>query len=173
MPHHLQFAHWIPFPLPRVFAFFSNPENLPRIMPAASATKIVRLIRMPPPSPPADATQPTAPEHAAGVGTVIVTSFRIVPFLPIRAQWIARITEFEWNHHFADVQEKGPFKSWRHRHEFAREIRDGIDGTLVGDLIDYDPGFGPAGSLANQLFIRPQTQSTFAARQKILPDLLS
>jgi hypothetical protein len=26
----------------------------------------------------------------------------MIPFLPFRAQWIALITEFEWNHHFAD-----------------------------------------------------------------------
>jgi hypothetical protein len=90
-----------------------------------------------------------------------------------RHEIVRSITEFEWNHHFADVQEKGPFKTWRHRHEFTHETRDGTDGTLVADLIDYDPGFGPAGSLVNQLIIRPKMQSAFAARQKILPDLLS
>ena len=169
MLHHLEFEQWVPFPLPRVFALFSNPENLPRIMPTASATKIVRLTRTPPPSPPAG----TAAEQTAGVGTVIVTSFRIVPFLPLRAQWIAHITEFEWNHHFADVQDKGPFKTWHHRHEFAAETRNGVEGTLVRDIIDYDLGFGLMGSLANRIFVVPQMQSTFAARQKILPDLLS
>src|SRR4029077_19823278 len=133
MPHHLEFEQWVPFPLELVFAFFSNPENLPRIMPAASATKLVAVNRV------------SAGDKAAGVGSTIVTSFRVFPFLPLRAQWIARITEFEWNHYFADVQDKGPFKSWRHRHEFMAETRDGIRGTLVRDVIDYEVGFGVPG----------------------------
>ena len=41
MSHHLEFEQWVPFPLERVFAFFSNPENLPRIMPAASSTRLI------------------------------------------------------------------------------------------------------------------------------------
>jgi ligand-binding SRPBCC domain-containing protein len=169
MPHHLEFEHWAPFPLPRVFAFFSNPENLPRIMPAASATRILQLSRMPPPSPPAH----TAAERAAGVGTIIVTSFHIFPFLPLRAHWIARITEFEWNHHFADVQDKGPFKTWHHRHEFKTETRAGVEGTRLRDIIDYEVGFGFAGRIANRFLIRPQMHRTFAERQKVLPALLS
>ncbi len=166
----LEFAQWVPFPIQRVFAFFSNPENLPQIMPAASATKIVRLTRTQPPS--TAAANPTG-EHAAGIGTTIVTSFRVFPFLPLRAQWIARITEFEWNHHFADVQDKGPFKTWHHRHEFKAEERNGVDGTRVSDVIDYDVGFGLAGSIANRFFVRPQMQRTFAERQKVLTNLLS
>jgi ligand-binding SRPBCC domain-containing protein len=169
MKHHLEFEHWVPFPLARTFSFFSNPENLPRIMPAASVTRIVRLTRTTPPSPPAD----TATNHAAGVGSTIVTSFRIVPFLPLRSQWIARITAFEWNHHFADVQDKGPFKTWHHRHEFSAETRNGVEGTQIRDVIDYQVGFGLAGSIANRLIIRPQIETTFAVRQEALLELLS
>src|SRR5438270_9953493 len=130
MPHHLEFEQWVPFPLERVFAFFSNPENLPLIMPAASATKLVALNRV------------GAGGNTAGVGSTIVTSFRVFSFLPIRAQWIARITEFEKNHYFADVQDKGPFKSWHHRHELREETRESIKRTLVRDVIDYEVGFG-------------------------------
>lgn len=166
--HHLQFEQWVPFPLERVFVFFSNPENLPRIMPAASQTKLVRLNRMPAPAPPPGAVA----DKAAGVGSTIVTSFRVFPFLPLRAPWIARITEFEWNHHFADVQDKGPFQSWHHRHEFAAEVRDGIAGTLVRDQVEYEVGFGPLGAIANAVLVRRQMQRTFAERQKVLPRLL-
>src|SRR6202140_5769657 len=100
MSSHFEFEQWIPFPVERVFAFFSNPENLPRILPAARDTKILGLKHVAPPSPPTG----TAEDSAAGVGSTIITSFRIFPLLPMRAQWIARITEFEWNHHFADGQ---------------------------------------------------------------------
>src|SRR5579864_2311965 len=158
MSAHLEFEQWVPFPHDRVFAFFSNPENLPRIMPASSGTKLLALNRVPaPPGSPSD--------KAAGVGSTIVTSFRVFPLLPIRAPWIARITEFEWNHYFADVQDKGPFKSWHHRHEFRAETRADVPGTLTRDVIEYEVGFGFLGAIINTLFVRHQMESTFAQRQ--------
>jgi ligand-binding SRPBCC domain-containing protein len=169
MTARFQFEGWVPFPLPRVFAFFSDPENLPRTMPAATQTRLSELHLVPPPP----SQQSVASSHPAGVGTIIVTSFRLFPFLPLRAQWIARITEFEWNHHFADVQQKGPFKRWHHRHEFVEETRAGTNGTLVRDVIEYEVGSGPLGALVNTLFIERQMRRTFAERQKALPKLLS
>jgi ligand-binding SRPBCC domain-containing protein len=168
MPIHLEFEQWVPFPLEQVFAFFSNPENLPRIMPPASGTKLIEVSRFPAPERPSlsDAGK------AAGVGSKISTSFRIISFLPIRRRWIARITEFEWNQYFADVQDEGPFKSWHHRHEFAASTREGTPGTLIRDVIDYELGFGFIGSIANAMFVRQQMENTFAARQKKLPALL-
>lgn len=162
---HLQFEQWVPFPIETVFQFFSNPENLPRIMPKASATRLVRLDRVPPPA--------STNDKAAGIGSTILTSFRVVPLLPFRAQWIARITEFEWNHYFADVQDKGPFKNWHHRHELFAETRQGIAGTLVRDIIEYEIGFGWLGSIAESLFVRRQMEKTFAERQQRLPQLLA
>jgi ligand-binding SRPBCC domain-containing protein len=167
MPHHLEFEQWVPFPLERVFGFFSNPENLPRIMPASSGTKLVVLNRMPAPPPPG-----VTGDKAAGTGSTIVTSFQVFPFLPLRAKWVARITDFDWNHYFADVQEQGPFKSWHHRHEFRAETRGEIHGTIVRDVIDYEVGFGFLGAIANALFIRRQMERTFAERQKTLARLL-
>src|SRR5262249_13342624 len=114
MEHHVEFEQWVPAPIERVFLFFANPGNLPRIMRPESGTELVRLKLVPPSG--------VSIEHAtverdslAGIGSEIVTSFRLLPWLPLRAQWKAVITEFEWNHHFADVQEKGPFKSFHHR----------------------------------------------------------
>jgi ligand-binding SRPBCC domain-containing protein len=94
-------------------------------------------------------------------------------FLPVRAQWIARITEFEWHHYFADVQDKGPFKSWHHRHEFRAEPRTGAAGTLVRDVIEHEVGFGFLGAFGNAIFVRRQMQGTFAQRQQVLLRLLS
>jgi ligand-binding SRPBCC domain-containing protein len=168
MSQHLEFEQWVPFPLERVFVFFSNPENLPRIMPAASGTRLIGLNRMPAPS----ASPATSGGKAAGVGTTIATSFRVLPLLPVRARWIARITEFEWNRYFADVQDTGPFKSWHHRHEFAAAIQQGTGGTLIRDVIDYEVGLGIIGSMANALFVRRQIAGVFAERQRKLPELL-
>jgi len=158
----------IAFPNERVFAFVSNPKNLPRIMPASSDTKLIVLNRMPAPTPPAGVDS----DKAAGVGSMIVTSFRLFPFLPVRAKWIARITEFDWNHYFADVQDRGPFARCHHRHEFRAETREGDAGTLVRDRIEYEVGFGFLGTIANAIFVRRQMEKTCAQRKQFLPRLL-
>lgn len=168
MIHRIQFEQWVPFALEKVFLFFANPQNLPRIMPPETATHLaaVRLVSPPPSKGVADIDQ------LAGAGSEIMTSFRPLPFIPLRTEWIALITEFEWNHHFADIQKKGPFKRFQHRHEFCVELRNGATGTVVRDLIEYDPGFGPLGDVAQRLFIAPALKQTFEYRQKMLEKLL-
>ena len=141
-------------------------------MPPETGTDLATLQLVPPPSgPPGQSATPDR-DSLAGVGSEIVTSFRLLPFLPFRAQWIALITEFEWNHHFADIQKKGPFKRFKHRHEFSAETRNGANGTIVRDAIEYDPGFGVVGNLAQRLFIARTLNRTFEYRQKILEKLL-
>ena len=105
------------------------------------------------------------------MGSEIVTSFRLFPFLPLRANWTARITDFEWNHHFADLQIQGPFKRFHHRHEIVAESRGMIAGTLVRDVIEYEVGFGFLGeSIAGM--IAAQLQRTFKYRQQAVERLL-
>jgi ligand-binding SRPBCC domain-containing protein len=168
MPHRSEFADWVPFPLKRVFLFFANPENLPRVMPPAADTRIEGLSLV---SPPLFPGFTSLGQPLAGVGSEIVTSFRLVPPLPFRGRWIARITEFEWNHYFANVQVQGPFKSWLHRHELAQETRNGIDGTVVSDRIEHEIGFGSLGAIAQKVFVDPN-EGYVAHPQRILEGLL-
>ena len=172
MTHHVQFEQWVPVPVERVFLFFANPSNLPRIMPPQTETELVWVKLVPPSGIPADAATIADREPLAGAGSEIVTSFRVLPFPPLRARWVALITEFEWNHHFADVQERGPFKKFHHRHELLAEVRNGVNGTVVRDLIDYEVGFGLLGELMQRFFIHRQLQRTFAYRQNALERLL-
>jgi ligand-binding SRPBCC domain-containing protein len=172
MIHRVQFEQWVPFPIERVFLFFANPGNLPRIMPPRTGTELVGLKLVPPPGVAEERATITDRAPLAGAGSEIVTSFRLVPFLPFRARWIALITEFEWNHHFADVQKKGPFKTFRHRHELTSETRNLVKGTVIRDVIEYDVGFGWLGEVAQKIFVSRQMQQTFAYRQKALEKLL-
>ena len=159
-------------PIERVFLFFANPGNLPRIMPPQTGTELVRLKLVPPPGIPEERATVTDRPPLAGAGSEIVTSFRVLPFLPLRARWVALITEFEWNHHFADIQKQGPFKSFIHHHELTRETRGQVKGTVVRDVIEYDVGFGWLGNLAQKLFISRQLRRTFEYRQQALEKLL-
>ena len=151
-----------------MFLFFANPENLPRIMPPSTGTRIDAR-RLVPPKETASAHTP----NLAGVGSEIVASFRVVPFLGIRATWIARITEFEWNRHFADIQVQGPFRVWRHRHELQAATRHGVAGTTVSDKIECQVGFGVIGETALKIVLARQIASTFRYRQGVLPQLLT
>lgn len=171
MAAHLEFEEWVAFPLEQVFLFFANPRNLPRIMPPASGTRVDDLKLVPPQA----SSRGPSPTHAnlAGVGSEIFTSFLLLPPLPFRATWVARVTEFELNDHFTDLQAKGPFRSCLHRHEFVSEVRGGIPGTSVRDVIDYEAGFGIAGLLAERLFISAQMRRTFEHRQRVLASALA
>src|SRR6202795_258282 len=124
MLHEDEFVSWVPFSVEHVFLFFANPKNLPRLMPPWMDTRIENLRLVPPVLGTAAKLSSSTP--IAGMGSEIVTSFRVLPSLPIRKTWIARITEFEWNSHFADIQVQGPFQSWLHRHELAPEVRNGV-----------------------------------------------
>jgi ligand-binding SRPBCC domain-containing protein len=171
MVHHAEFAQWVPFPPEQVFLFLANPENLPRIMPPTSRTRIEKLQLVPPEPPPGTSSVATG-NSLAGASSEIVTSFRVAPSLPLRRIWIARITEFAWNRHFADIQVRGPFRSWTHRHELTPEVRDGISGTVVRDRVEYEIGFSFLGRIAQTLFVRHQMKETFAYRQAVLEKLL-
>jgi ligand-binding SRPBCC domain-containing protein len=170
MSAHLEFSSWVPFPLEKVFLFFADPQNLPRIMPAKSETRIEALRLIAPPAGPVPRTREQT-QSLAGAGSEIVTSFRLLPPLALRGQWMARITAFQWNEFFEDVQVRGLFQSWRHRHEVMSEARDGVSGTVVTDKIDYAFGLGPFDALLEPI-LSAQVGRTFRQRQQILPALL-
>ena len=155
MIHSVQFEQWVPVPLERVFLFFANPSNLPRIMPPQTGTELVRLKLVPPPGIAEESATITDRAPLAGAGSEIVTSFRVVPFLPFRAQWTALITEFEWNHHFADVQKRGPFKSFHHRHELRRRNAEAGEGNHRSRRDRIRCGIWLAGRSGPETFCQP------------------
>ena len=164
MLYRAQFEQWIPAPLERVFEFFTNPKNLPRIMPAWMEVRIEDATIVPPPNSPA--------KDFAGAGSRFVASYRTLPFLPFRIRSEAHIVGFAVNEFFEDIQGQGPFRSWHHRHEFASELRNGLAGTRLLDQVEYEIGFEPLGRVLNLLFIAPQMRRTFAHRQKAVEQFL-
>ncbi|HVO62160.1 MAG TPA: SRPBCC family protein [Terriglobales bacterium] len=168
MLYHFKTEQWIGVAIEEVFRFFANPENLPRIMPPTTDTRLLHVNIVPPPD--GDASKQNQ-GPVAGIGSEILTSLRLIPYLPFRRKWTARITEFDWNHYFADVQQEGPFKSFHHRHELTPEKRQTEMGTVIKDVIDYEIGFGPLDPIANLLVSR-QLHKTFQYRQAALDTIL-
>jgi ligand-binding SRPBCC domain-containing protein len=183
MPHTYNTEQWLPYPIELVFAFFANPENLPRLMPPWHKARIEEAAFAPPPP------RPIAPDPAlrlksiaAGPGTRITVSFRPFPYSPLRVPWEAEITDFLWNDHFCDTQIRGPFSYWRHCHRVAPETRpndSGIptQGTLLRDEVEYALPYGSLGELAQRHIIARQIRSTFDYRHRrtleILPRILA
>ncbi|HET8734021.1 MAG TPA: SRPBCC family protein [Anaeromyxobacteraceae bacterium] len=168
MTERVRFEQRIPVPLDRVWRFFSDPANLPRLMPPELAAEI-RSIAPAPPS--ADGAVHDASARV-GAGTEITLSVRLLPPLPLRTAWVARIVEFEPGRHFTDVQVKGPFRHWRHRHGFEAAPLDGADGTIVQDDLEYDVGFGALGDALARWFVGARIRQTFEERQRRLEHLL-
>ena len=165
MPYRAEFEQWIPVPLDDVFRFFAVPRNLPRIMPAWMEVMIEEAAIVPPPN--------SSSRDFAGPGSTLAASYRTLPFAPFRIRSQARIVGFAMNDFFEDVQDHGPFLSWRHRHEFALETRNGISGTRLRDRIEYEIGFEPLGWILNMLFIAPQMRGTFAYRGRAVERVLA
>jgi ligand-binding SRPBCC domain-containing protein len=161
MPGFVQFEQWVPVPTEAVFAFFSDPRNLVHLMPPARRCQIDTLVLVPAPS--------GAPSAAAG--TELTVSFRPLPPLPFRTRWIARIEAVQAGRSFEDVQVSGPFRSWRHRHEF--EPHHAQAGTVLRDVVAFDPGWGFLGRLLEHWIVAPEVRRTFHHRQQALLGLLA
>lgn len=173
MRYTFQTEQWVPYPVELVFAFFANPENLARLMPAWQRPRIEEASYVAPPPRPAE-PDPARRFHsfAAGAGSQFTISFRPFPYSPIRMPWEAYITEFEWNDHFCDEQRRGPFGYWRHCHRVAEEPRGDMAGTRIADDLAYELPFSffteRANSLANSLIVARQIKSIFKFRQASL-----
>jgi len=173
MRHHYQAEQWLPYSVPLVFAFFANPDNLPRLMPPWQQARIDWAFCKAPPPRPLPADRLRYGTVVAGEGSKLTLSFSPFPYSPARISWKAEITEFAWNDHFCDRQIQGPFAYWDHCHRVQSETRNAIPGTLITDQVEYELPFGLFGTLAHRLLLRRQIARSFACRHTLLADILA
>lgn len=64
-------------------------------------------------------------------------------------QMTSRITEMRIPDYFVDEQVKGPFRRFRHVHEFSQDSA----GTTMVDRIEFVAPFGPIGRMAEKLVL--------------------
>jgi ligand-binding SRPBCC domain-containing protein len=147
--HHLHREQLVPRPLDEVFGFFAQAANLERITPPWLGFRLL-------------ATEPAE----MGLGTIIEYRLRLHR-IPLR--WISRIERWEPGRAFEDVQVKGPYRVWRHRHEF----RTAGGGTLVQDHVRYALPLGPLGELAHSMFVERDLARIFAFRHAEVARLLA
>jgi ligand-binding SRPBCC domain-containing protein len=139
--HRLEREQLVPAPPADVLAFFAEARNLERLTPAWLRFEVLtpEPVRMAP-------------------GTLLEYRLRLHG-LPLR--WLTRIEEWERDRAFVDRQLRGPYRLWRHRHEF--EARGA--GTLVRDRVDYALPVGFLGELARRAFVGRDLDRIFDFRR--------
>lgn len=137
----------IPRPREEVFRFFSDAANLERLTPAFLRFSII------------------SPKPIA-MRTGALIDYRILLFgVPVR--WRTRIEEFEPGRRFVDLQLSGPYRFWRHTHEFF----DHPGGTRMTDRVEYEVPLGPLGVLAREVFVGRTLERIFDYRRDTVADI--
>ena len=122
--------------------FFSSPQNLSRITPGDMKFKVVSSL----------------PEGNIYEGMII--DYKVSPLLGIPVNWQTMITQVNEKTSFTDIQLKGPYKSWKHSHEFIPNEQ----GVLMKDTVEYELPFSIIGSIAHTLWIRKKLEQIFDYR---------
>jgi len=131
----------VPAPIHDVFDFFSDPYNLARITPRSLGFKITSMDDLP-------------------VRPGFRIEYTLKPLFGVPVRWVTRIPVFEPPHRFVDVQERGPYKYWRHEHTFKE-----CDGqTLMRDHVQYEMPMGPIGAAVQRLVVARQLEKIFDYR---------
>jgi ligand-binding SRPBCC domain-containing protein len=139
----------VPIPIAETFRFFSDARNLERLTPRFLNFKFLS-------TPPAVMTPNTIIDYQ-------------VRLYGVPVHWRTRIEVVEAPHRFIDVQDSGPYKSWRHTHTF-KEAGDG--GTEVIDRVEYAMPLGVLGGVAHYLFVARSLQQIFDFRSRELVALM-
>jgi hypothetical protein len=132
-------------PLDEVFAFFSDAVNLAALTPPALSF-----------------TLRSAPPRVER-GSTIAYALRLHG-LPIR--WKTLIAQWDPPRRFVDVQLRGPYRLWRHVHDF-RPVEGGVE---VLDRVDYLIPFAPFGEVASRRVAR-EIRQIFDYRREALARL--
>jgi ligand-binding SRPBCC domain-containing protein len=143
--HLLERTTLIKAPRADVFSFFEDPHNLSRITPAWMNLTIGAIDPLP-----------------------IKANFRIeyrMRWLGFGGlKWVTLISDYQPPRYFADEQESGPYKYWRHVHTF-----DEVDGgTLMRDRVQYELPFGILGAVTHRLIVARQLRGIFDYRNRQL-----
>lgn len=139
--HSLHRRQWVPTPLDATFQFFERPQNLPLITPPWLGLELL-----------------TAEPLVMARGLTIDYRVRVLGW-PTR--WRSLIDEWDPPHRFRDIQVRGPYRRWDHRHWFRAQA----GGTLVEDVVVYELPAGALGVLVNRVVVRRQLDAIFDYRR--------
>lgn len=132
-----------------VWEFISDPANLKKITPDYMGFDI------------------TSKDVPSKMYAGMIISYRVSPLFGIKTTWVTEITHLKENSYFVDEQRVGPYKIWHHQHM----IQPTEKGTLMTDIVSYQPPLGFLGSIANELIIKGKLNEIFEYRTKALDEI--
>lgn len=132
--------------LATAWAFFSSPKNLSKITPKEMHFVVLTNLN----------------DDEIYPGMEI--DYTVSPLLGIPMKWKTLITHVEFQKSFTDLQKKGPYKYWKHFHEFVPNEK----GVLMKDTMDYELPMGILGGIAHRLFVRKKLEDIFNYRYRVL-----
>jgi len=147
--HTLERRQIVRRPLAETFKFFCEPRNLQRLTPAFLNFRFLE--------PPPEVMHP---------GTAIDYQIKLYG---VPVHWRTRIELVEPPTKFVDVQEKGPYALWRHRHTFSDA---GNGRTEVKDFVEYALPLWPLGEVAYYLFVARSLAQIFEFRERKLDEIM-
>jgi ligand-binding SRPBCC domain-containing protein len=145
---HFKSEQFLPATIGKAWDFFSSPVNLNLITPENMRFTIKTEL----------------PEK---VFTGLLISYRVSSAPLIYFNWTTKITDVNEPFYFIDDQIRGPYKSWRHEHQF-REVPGGV---MMTDIVTYKIGKSFFGWIAGKLFVHRKVKEIFAYRHAKLKEL--
>jgi ligand-binding SRPBCC domain-containing protein len=127
----------------RVFAFHELPDTLKLLMPPWESARVIQAAKI------------------SEVGGKAIVEVAVL--WPFTARWVAEHTVYDPPRLFEDVQTKGPFRSWRHRHI----IKPDPAGAILRDEITYEAPFGFLGCALAPGLIQTRLQKIFDYRHEV------
>jgi uncharacterized protein (TIGR01777 family) len=142
--HHVyeyfQDSTWLPYDIKKVFNFFSDAQNLPKITPPEMNFEVVKMST-----------------SEMGTNTLIDYTLK-VRGLPMK--WRTQILDWEPPRRFTDTQLKGPYSRWHHTHTFESLA----GGTLMKDTVHYQLPLGFLGRAFGVSMVRKDVGKIFEYR---------
>ncbi len=132
----------IPASKDEVWDFISSPRNLKEITPDHMGFEI------------------TSKELPEKMYAGMIISYIVKPLMGIPMKWVTEITQVKTGNYFVDEQRVGPYSIWHHQH-FIEPIEG---GTLMTDIVSYQPPLGFLGSIMNSLVIGKKLKQIFDYR---------
>ena len=136
----------LPVGVEQAFAYHQRPGALIRLMPAWENATIVES------------------DGGIDVGNRVVMKLKV---FGVPMHWVARHTRLEPPHLFEDVQDSGPFSTWRHQHLFAPTADASTLASTLTDDIEYDVPLGKIGRTLGGGFVRRQLDGMFKFRHAV------
>ncbi|MBX9769240.1 MAG: TIGR01777 family oxidoreductase [Bdellovibrionales bacterium] len=145
--HVFQSEQWIPSPAGQIFDFFADEKNLEKITPPWLNFHV---------------KYKTTPKIQAGTLINYELKLNGIPFF-----WQTLIDSWEPPFEFVDVQKKGPYAVWKHRHQFEPLGK----GTMMKDRVLYKLPLGILGEVVAGWKVHSDVLGIFQYRRRIVSQI--